>query len=185
MANLYRVQTVFTGVAGSPYYNTLYFAAGFGTATAAVTAAAGFWGTLDGQMADDITWDIPGDVEVIDDATGNIVNVENTTPQNGSGSLTAALLPPSSQGLIRWRTGTFVGGREIRGKTFVPGLTVSASTDGQVSTAMITAMENTATALVGSPTAQLVVWSKKNGQSATVVSSSAWSEFAVLRSRRD
>lgn len=185
MALLYRVQTVFTGVAGSPYYSTFHFSAGFGTAANAVAAAGGFWSVVDGFMADDLDWDIPGEVEVINDETGLIVNVENATPQSGSGALTSQPLPPATQGLIRWRTGSFVGGREIRGKTFVPGLTVTHSDEGQPNTALITGLENAATALVGSPTAQLVIYSRKNGTSAEAVSSSAWGQFAVLRSRRD
>ncbi len=118
VANLYRVQTVFTGVAGSPYYSTFHFSAGFGSATAAVAAAGGFWNAVDGSMFNECTWDIPGEVEVIDDSTGNIIAVENATPQSGTGGLSAQPLPPATQGLIRWRTGQFVGGREIRGKTF-------------------------------------------------------------------
>lgn len=185
MANLYRVQTVFTGVAGSPYYSTFHFSAGFGSASAAVAAAGGFWGVVDASLYNELTWDIPGEVEVINDETGNIIAVENATPQNGTGALSAQPLPPATQGLLRWRTGSFVGGREIRGKTFVPGLTISAAADGQPTPTIITALENAATALVGSPSAQLVVYSRTNGTSAPVTASSAWGQFAVLRSRRD
>lgn len=185
MADLYRIKTVFTGVAGSPYYNTLYFLASAGTASQAAVDVAGFWGAVDGFIKNTLTWDLDTDVEVIDSTSGNIVNVQSVSPASGTGGDAGDMLPPATQALIRWRTGMFVGGREIRGKTFVPAITETQSTAGQPSSALITALENSAAGLVGSPNAQLVVYSRKNSTYAPVTSGSAWGQFAVLRSRRD
>lgn len=185
MADLYRIKTVFTGVAGSPYYNTLYFLGSAGSASQAAADVAGFWGTVDGFIKNSLTWDIDTDVEVIESSTGNIVSVVGVSPASGTGGDSGDMLPPATQALIRWRTGDFVGGREIRGKTFVPAITENQSTAGQPAGTLITALENAAAALVGSPNAQLVVYSRKNKAFATVSSGSAWGQFAVLRSRRD
>lgn len=185
MTNLYRIKTVFTGLAGSPYLNTMYFREIDSTAQQAADRAAAFWNSADSLMHTDLTWDTEADVEVIDDTSGNIVRVDNTTPSSGAGGLTADVLPMATQGLIRLRTGSFVGGREIRGKIFVPGLTESASTAGQPNASAVTTLETAATALIAAGGANLVVYSRKNGTYAEVVSSSMWTQFAVLRSRRD
>lgn len=185
MADLYRVQTVFTGVAGAPYYNTLHFLASAGSASQAAADAAGFWGVVDAYISSGCTWDLDTDVEVIDDVTGNIQNVVQVTAASGTGGSSADMLPPATQALIRWRTGSFIGGREIRGKTFVPAMTETNSTSGQPVSAMLTGIDNAALALYGSPNSQLVVYSRKNGQYASVTAASTWAQFAVLRSRRD
>jgi hypothetical protein len=185
MANLYRIRTVMTGVAGSPYLNTLFFQEATGTAQQAVTAVATFWGAVDAQMHQDVIWDIEQDVEVIDDTTGQIQSVVTTTGGSGNGALTDDLLPPATQALIRWRTGVFVGGREIRGKTYIPALTEVSSVAGQVASSAQTAFQNAANTLVGTANANLAVWSRKNGVSEDVTSGSVWNQFAVLRSRRD
>lgn len=185
MADLYRVNIVSTGVAGSPYYTTMHFLASAGTASQAATDMAGFWAVVDGYMDSSLTWDLDTEVEVIDSATGNITSVESVSPASGTGGATGDLLPPATQGLVRWRTGFFVGGREIRGKTFLPAMSEINSAEGQPATAMITGVENAATALVGSPVAQLVIYSRKNNAYAPVTSSSMWAQWAVLRSRRD
>lgn len=185
MPDLYRVQLVSTGVAGSPYYTTFHFLASGGSASQAATDAAGFWAVVDGYMDSSLTWDLDTDVEVIDSATGNIVSVQNVSPASGTGGATGDMLPPSNQALVRWRTGQFVGGREIRGKTFLPAMSELNSAEGQPATAMITGIENAALALVSSPNSTLVVYSRKNAQAATVTVGSMWNQFAVLRSRRD
>lgn len=185
MVDLYRVRTVFTGIAGTPYLSTMYFRTIDGTAQQAVNAVGAFWGAVDGQMHTDLLWDTDSDVEVISDATGQIVSVQSTTPVSGGGALSGDILPPATQALIRWRTGSFVGGREIRGKTFIPGLTETAATSGQVTTATLTAFETAAATLQGTANANLVVYSRANNTHAEVVSSSCWAQFAVLRSRRD
>lgn len=185
MANLYRIRTVFTGVAGTPYLSTMFFQEATGTAQQAATAVSTFWGAVDAYMHQDVLWDIEQDVEVIDDTNGQIQSVVTTTGGTGNGALTDDLLPPATQGLIRWRTGVFVGGREIRGKTFVPAMTESSSNAGQIAGVVQTGLQNAANTLVGTANANLAVWSRKNGVSEDVVSGSVWNQFAVLRSRRD
>lgn len=185
MANMYRVRTVLTGVQGSPYLSTMFFQEGAGTAEQAVAAVAAFWGAVDGVMHSDVTWDIEQDVEIVDDNTGQIQGVAATSGGTGVGTVTGDILPPATQGLVRWRTGVFVAGREIRGKTFIPALTETAAISGQMANGTQTILEDAANALVGAAGANLCVWSRKNGLSEDVVSGSVWNQFAVLRSRRD
>lgn len=185
MPDLYRVQIVSTGVAGSPYYTTFHFIASAGTASQAAVDATGFWGTVDQYMDSALTWDLDTAVETIDSNTGNVVAVTDVATATGTGGSVADMLPPSTQGLVRWRTGNYVGGREIRGKTFLPAMTEVNSTDGEPIAATITGIENAALALWSSPNSQLCVYSRTYNAYAPVSAASMWARWAVLRSRRD
>lgn len=185
MVDIYRVQLVSQGVAGSPYYTTFHFLGASGSPAQAAADAAGFWGAVDAYMDSSLIWDLDTAVETIESTTGNIVGVTDVPPASGTGGTTGDVLPPATQALVRWRTGQFVGGREIRGKTFLPAIGEINSVEGQPASAMTTGIENAALALFSSPNSQLVVYSRKNGQAAPVTAASLWSEFAVLRSRRD
>lgn len=185
MADLYRVQIVSTGVAGSPYYTTFHFLGSAGSASQAAVDAAGFWGVCDGYMSSSLTWDLDTAVETIDSNTGNVIGVTDVSPASGTGAAAGDMLPPSNQGLVRWRTGQYVGGREIRGKTFLPAQMEANSTSGEPTSTMITGVENGALALWSSPNSQLVVYSRTYNAYAPVSSGSMWGRWAVLRSRRD
>jgi len=95
-------------------------------------------------------------------------------------------LPPATQGLIEWRTGFFVGGREIRGRTFIPGLSNSSSAANGVPTSTwLTLAAAASTAIIGWTSSDFVVYSPTKHQKALVTAGQPWNEWAVLRSRRD
>ena len=180
----WRVRTVFTGVQGSPWLSTLYFGTS-GTAADAVTAVGVFWSAVDGLMASTVNWTTEADVEEIG-VGGDLISVDQTTPAAGSGSATAStLLPPATQGLIRWRTGAVFGNRELKGRTFIPGLTEGDSTDGLLTSASRTTIQNAASALIADVNSALIVWSRRYAQQILVATATVPEQFAVLRSRRD
>lgn len=180
-----RVKTVFSGMSGAPWLNTLYFDDATLGAQDCVDAVATFWSAVDGLMDSEVDWDIDQDVEIVDEASGNVLSIVQTTGGTGSGSLAAEALPIASQALIRWRTGVYVGGREIRGRTFVPGLTEQANDNGKLAAASQTLIQTAATALINDPDCDLAIYSRVNANAAPVVSANVWGEFAVMRSRRD
>lgn len=181
-----RVRTVFSGVQGAPWLSTAYFS-GADTQTganAAVAAIGAFWGTLDNRIDSRVTWATQVEVSQLDVA-GNLTGSFTTTPQTGTGGGAGAPAPIATQGLIVWRTGTFIGGRELKGKTFVPGVTTSDITNG-LPNATYLANLNAAAATLNAVTApDLVIWSRKNSSTSTVSSGTAGVQFAVMRSRRD
>lgn len=182
-----RITAVWTAPYGSPYYSTFYFGGDTsGEADAASAAVAAFLGVMDGNIASTYTWNIDQQAEFVDEVTGNVTGVESVPAGNGTGSGSGDPLPTATQALIRWRTNTYLNGREIRGRTFFPGFVETASTAGKVTTGLLSGL-NTAAAnfITGSSGAgNLVIWSPTHGQSATVLTGTAWDEFAVLRSRR-
>lgn len=186
MALISRVRTVWTGVGGSPAYTNLYVAQGTVTPAAAQAAVGNFIGSLKGEIVSACTATIEGDVATIDTATGQTVGVTvgTSTVIPCTGGASAA--PPANQGLIRWLSNTYVGGRQIRGRTFVPYLrTAAIGTNGQIVGTTQTTFLNAASAYLTSLTGQAVIFSPKNGIAVQVNTYSVWNQVAVMRSRRD
>jgi hypothetical protein len=193
------VTTEWSGTAqGQPYFSTHHFAGTASTvATSAVAAVADFWSAIDNFQHTSVTWTVLGDVEVVDEATGALTNLYSVAPITNTGVGASAPLPWATQGLIRWRTGAFIDGRELRGRTYVPGLTTGALSNGSMVAATISGLDSAAEALIANASTNLVVWQRprkarvepplpaRAGSLADVVSASVWSEFATLRSRRD
>lgn len=182
---MYRVRTVFTGVQGSPWLSTMMLDQLAGSAAQAVTAVGTFWGAVDALMGNTVNWTTQADVELVNAATGQVTGITTTTPATGTGALAGELAPLVSQGLVRWRTGVYVAGREVRGRTFIPGLHINSVDDGSVLAASVTTVNTAAAALIADANSALEIWSRVLGVSHDVASGSMWSEFASLRSRRD
>jgi hypothetical protein len=193
-----RVKTVFTGTTGSPYYNQLHFVPNNGiedvtAANAAITAAKGFWAAMVATMGTGCSWTHLGTVDQIDSGSGDLTGQVAGTQQTGVGSAASTYLPQEVQGLFRWNTGFFTGGRQLSGHTYVPGLVQSAcAANGQPSTSMNAAGTAAITALLVTPaTTKFVIWHRPKlpattgGLVAPAVSGSLQQKFAVLKSRRD
>jgi hypothetical protein len=179
-----------TGVAGSPYYSNLYFT-GVATVEQAqdvVDNTEAFWDGLADSMMNTIVGVVQADVALIDEVSGDITGVLTTTGGSFTGSVAGDMLPPASQGLLRLFTNTFVGGRRIRGRVFLPAQAEANSTLGKPSGAWVTAQQsilNTFIAAGITDGSELVIWSRKNGVAPLVAVGSPWDQWAVLRSRRD
>lgn len=178
-----RVRTVFTGVAGTPYYSNLYFAGPSG-ADVAVEAVGAFWDVYGLSMVNELSWTVEGAVAVMDVATGEITGYENVDPVTGDGSSTGEMLPRASQALIHLHTGVYRGGREVRGRIFIPALDIAVDDDGQVASTIVTGTPGVVEDLINDSPGW-GVWSRKNGRLEDVLSGAMWAEFAMLRSRRD
>lgn len=182
-----RVRTQFQGPPGAPYLSTLFFGGDLAGADAANTAVGFFWGAIDNELAIGLSWATLGTVDEVDPVTGKTTAATVVTPQVGTGSVTPSnYAPQATQGLIQWRTNTFVNGREVRGRTFVPGIGATrVSASGKPVGSLTTAMANAAATLIAAAGSDLVVWSKRNGVAYSALVGTAWNDFAVLRSRRD
>jgi len=180
-----RVQQVATGVAGSPYYLTGYFDSSVTAAQDAADAWRSVIGDAVGNFVAPYSYLPITQVDLVDPVTGNTVGVEPVSVAQLTFTASEDPLPPASSLLLRWRTGEYVEGREIRGRTNIARLGESASTLGLVTAASITAWQARVTALLADARVKHVVWSPKNGVWAETISGSPWNQFAVLRSRRD
>lgn len=183
---MFRVSTQLSGtVVTGGGLSQMYFSQSVGTAADAHAAVAAFWYAISPLVTSALTMTILPEVELVDTASGQVEGIETTDQVTYLGGPTADPLPLASQGLVRWRTGIYTGGREIRGRTFLPGMLETNSTNGKPAGALISAVNAAAGSLYGDPDAQLVVYSRTHGVQADVTSASMWTEWAQLRSRRD
>nr|CRY96190.1 hypothetical protein [uncultured prokaryote] len=182
-----RVVTVLTGKPGSPWYSTLYFEGAISTeAQDAVDQVDVLWGNLTSVMVAGITATIEPFVASIDPATGDVIGGFVTTPAAPQvGDATGSMLPGASQVQQNLLTGVYVGGRNIRGKMYIPGLPASYSDlSGRVDATVPATMAIAFDALLADGP-DLVVWSRKNGATYAVSDTTTSPNFASLRSRRD
>ena len=164
-------------------FSVLHFGDAIGSAQVAADAVETWFDAIDASMASTQQMAVDTEVEEVDPATGSILSVANVIAVTKSGSVAGAPVPQAAQALFRWRTGQYIGGREIRGRTFVPGLALAAtSTAGEIQPATLLTLGNAATALVAG--SGIGVWSPARATFQLALASSVWSEFAVMRSRR-
>jgi hypothetical protein len=173
--------------AGSGFASVMYFDPA--TAVATQRAALGaFFGTVDADLNNQVNWTVRNDGRELDDATGTLTGNWNTAVnQTGTGAGTVDAVPDASQVLFRWSTGDIVNGRLVKGRTFVPGLEISALADGNLDPAFFSGLNGACTTLAASG-AGFQIWHRpiagSGGSAHAVLSGVVWAELAVLRQRR-
>lgn len=183
MAELYRITTEFRGVSGSPYFSTLYANKNFSTTAAVMGGIVGnFWDKVKAELWTGMEAEVLPEVDIVEDTTGLTTGVETWAGQTIAFENTTGVLPWTSQGLCRFRTGTYIGGRELRGRMFIPGFTENHSDLGKPVAATLTAWNGFVQDFVENG---FVIFSPTHLTSSEIVSASMWSEWAILRSRRD
>lgn len=151
-------------------------------------AVGDFWRGFATSMSTLWAWRVRTEGRELSDSSGGLTGAwSESTTQSGTGSSTNEALPEASQVLIRWKTDTIAGSRFLQGRTFVPGIIVQASQDGEVDPPALASFGALATALRTADVG-FGIWhrprSGSGGLFRAATSSSVWSEFAVLRRRR-
>lgn len=188
MPTISRIRTVFTGVAGTPWYSNLYIDGDGEQSEAAVEAVGEFWDAVGTVIVSQVQWEVEGEVAQIDTVSGNITGITSVDSVESAGVAGFDPLPFATQALLRLRTGEYVGGREVRGRLNIPGLLEANNAGGRPDSNLRNLINDAADQyLLGGDglNGALVVWSRKNGTAPFVSSASCWTEWAVLRSRRD
>jgi len=183
-----RLTTTITGYPSGAFFSTLYFDGETqGEADAANAALDGFWNDMGAVISSALDFSVSPEVELVDVATGNITGIFLTAGASGPFGTAGEVLPLAAQGLLRWRTGQFEAGREVRGRLFIPGPVEGQQTDGVPTAAYVSAVNTRAADLItaGAGAGGLVVYSVRHRVRADVVTGSCWDQWAVLRSRRD
>jgi len=178
-----RVRTIFSGVQGAPYYSNLYFG-DTASASACVTAVATFWNDIDSVISTAIAYTVQGTVVTMDPITGDIISSEDVGGNNGFGTDAGELMPFATQALVRWHTGEYINGREVRGRCFIPGMTIVSDQSGVLLTTNRSVIQSGVDTLIGAGQ-NMLIWSKTHGETRLVTTGDVWEQFAVLRSRRD
>nr|CRY97804.1 hypothetical protein [uncultured prokaryote] len=152
------------------------------------SALAAFLNACDAELTTTTTWTIRQEGRELDTATGALVGAwTDSTPHTGSGGNGTAVVADATQVLIRWNTGNIVGGRFLKGRTFLPGLATIEVNGGNLNPAARTTFLNAAAAFIAAAV-QVAVWHRPQSGSGGAVwaveTADVWSELAVLRRRR-
>lgn len=180
-----RVEWSGTGVVG-PSVTTLYFADLSTTAPADVVTLLSAWPLA---MPTGLTATVPSSGDTIDAATGEI---NGTWAIAGGGLVGYGGNGDFALGVgarIKWNTAGIVGGRRVRGSTFlVPLLGSVYSSTGTLDSSLVTTVESAITTFLASASSTLEVYSRptatRAGVSSTVTSGSLPNAVSWLRSRR-
>lgn len=183
-----RVEAQITGIGGGPGYSRMHFEvadASEGSTDMDFVHDAWWtmWTSLDNGISNSVTIVTSPEALIINPATGQTTGVVATPSETIVGQSADNALPWATQGLLRLRTGTYVGGREARGRLFVPGMTENISDQGRVTSTGQDILNAGGAALFAEGAATPVVISK--GAAYPVTTITAWNQWASLRSRRD
>lgn len=142
-----------------------------------------------------VTIQVLGEVEVLEETTGQLLDVlVATTPAAVVGTAVASTPYAAAVGaVVSWRTGVVRNGRRIRGRTFLVPLSSTAfDSSGTLIAAALTTMNAAATALRDATTiADLGIYARPTGPGATdglwalVTGHQIPDMGSILRSRRD
>lgn len=163
-----------------------FFTAAGGTAADAASAVAEMYGDWQAYMTSATTWAINPVVSIVESTTNDVVDITTVSPLSGSGTDSSGQAPPVLQGLAQWRTGVFESGRELRGRTYIPGVPKGTITStGVPAGTYIEAIQTAGAALLADANSVLVTYSPTHLTFAVVDSVTCWTKWAELRSRRD
>lgn len=202
MAGIVRVKLRWSGFTGGPGYSNFFYRdrssgePSTTTATDAATLVDNFGSFLQSRIPIGVNLAVQGDVEVIEETTGQLEDILNITPPAArQGTVASAPYSAASGAVVTWRTAGVRNGRRVRGRTFcVPLANTSYDPDGTLAAAFITAMNTNlagASFLGNTNSAILGIWTRPTAPGAT---DGAWfqvngftvpDKVAVLRSRRD
>lgn len=178
------MQVLNTGLRGLPGTNTWYFHEDGVSVADQVAALSTFYNHLaTGITRAPLQYSFDGITEIVESSTGEIVGTDSTgAAWSHTATATGSALPFSTQGLLQLRTGVYFGGRELRGRIFLCGFVEDNSDEGEPVGALVSEVNGWAADLVD---ANLAVFSPSKLEFASVSAITMWTEWAVLRSRRD
>lgn len=188
MTDLARVRVAWQGWPGSPGVSTFYLANS--PTQLHIDAIRAFFNSLAGSLPTGLTITVPASGDIIDDASGLIVNswavVTPPTVVTGTG---AGNYAGNAGAVCHWLTSTVLNRRRIRGRTFlVPLVSTAYDTAGSLSSTLITSISAAAATLTSALGTNFRVWHRPaNGAAGTngTVTGFRVPDLAVsLRSRR-
>lgn len=184
MSNLKRIHVVYDGLPGLPGTSTIYGHENGTSAAEQVDAVLAFFTSMQSSMVTGMTTTVESIVDIVDSTTG-LVTGQDDTGAGGTATGTGGTdpLPFASALLVQLRTGTYFGGRELRGRFFVAGMLEGNSNAGVPSSTSLGIWQGYLDTLLDD--GQLAVFSPTKLEWASISSATLWNKWAVLRSRRD
>jgi hypothetical protein len=199
--SLIRVQTVWSGVAGAPYYTNLYCIGPLSTNNGndLATAWRAFLLSMGATLSSGLVATIDPELLEFNETDGTVTSAGTTvqTPQTFTSA--GDQLPHSSQALIQWTTNGLVHNRRVRGRTFIPGaLEGHNSATGTPASIIGTPLQTAIDTLLSTMSGRMRIWSRpvtaeqatptvpaRPGSAHPILSGKVAPYWAILRSRRD
>lgn len=185
MPSLRRVEVTWTGLTGLPGLSVFYTDA----ASDVTTNLGTFFNAIKGAFPTGLSWSIPSTGDEVDVATGLL-----TGSWTGGTAATVAAGPntPYAAGVgafIRWGTPLIIGGRRLKGRTFLaPLLSSLYDASGTIDNANLGTLQSAASTLAAA--GKLVTWHRPStlapsgGASATITSAQVPDQVTWLKTRR-
>lgn len=180
---------IWTTPGGGTGFSVLHFDIATSGATAQIAAnhCRTFYDAIKSVIPNDVTFSFPSEWRDLDDA-GNLLQIRPITPPASVVGTVATGFSRAAGARIDWATGAVVGGRLLRGRTYIVPIGASSfDIDGLLGSATILQLKTAADALISNNAVglPLKVWSRKHVQSVSVTGSSVPTKGAILRGRRD
>nr|CRY94838.1 hypothetical protein [uncultured prokaryote] len=150
---------------------------------------ADFWTDVATVLHSGYTWTIDTEGRSISPTSGKTTGIwQHPLAYTGNGGVgVGGPVSNASMVLFQWRTGTYQNGREVRGRTFVPGLSNEETVGGELDSAARSQLVLAARTHLVTP-GVLQIWSRPRGTTPgsvhEVTNAGVWNELAVLRGRR-
>jgi hypothetical protein len=143
-----------------------------------------------GSLPNTVTVDVQETGDVIDDATGTLTGAWSTSPVLPVVGTSAAAYAAPAGWAATWNTTTIVGGKRLKGRTYlVPGAASMYQTDGSIEPVILAALQGYTNTFMAAASGDLVVWHRPvggvGGSHGLVTSARVNDKVVVLRSRRD
>jgi len=188
MADLVEITTEWVTASGGGKVSVMYFLDSGGTINEQRNCVWGLWDGLKNVLDNGVTVNVASTGRVIDSATGGLISMWNDSAVLATaGIVSGECVADSTQGLIRWTTGTVFSGRMLRGRQFIPGISTAGLVSGNLSAGYQSNINTAAATFIGFGKG-FVIWHRPQGGSgggyATATAGTAWNELAVLRRRR-
>lgn len=197
MTNISRMRVALTGFIGGPGVCTFYSTDPSSTYPQLVD----LWGSLSARMPSTVSISVEATGDVIDPATGVLVDSWSHAAAAGFAGADPAVYPAPAGACLTWICSDIFDGKRLKGRTYVVPMGGGAyQADGTINPANLTALRSAASDYVTACTGFAVVWHRprvardadgsrpavtaRAGSFGIITSSTVHDQAVVLRSRR-
>lgn len=184
MVDISRVRIAWTGWTGAPGVSTLFYAAP--PTSAQLAGWTTFFTNIKAQTPLQVTTQVENAGQQIHTDTGKAFDTWSGPAQPLTTGTGATGLLSAAGWMIRWNTGQFFNGRQVRGRMFmIPTIPTIFDVDGTLIEATRTLLQGHVNTLLSSASGGLVVYSQTAKNAFVVTSATVMDKLLVMRSRRD
>lgn len=188
MATIARIRVALSGLQGLPGVSTFYAL----DPVVAVPALSTFYNAMSAMWPDQLSIVVEAAGDVINEANGEAVGTWSTAAPTPVETMNSGSYSAPGGIAATWLTGTFIGGRRVRGRTFlVPIASQYLESNGTWTFQALQTVRDAGAVLIASTPENMLVYHRETAEGAADGGGVAMTgvlvndKVAVLRSRRD